>query len=459
MRVISLQAENFKRLQVVEIVPDGDVVTISGANGSGKSSLLDSIATALGGAEETPAMPIRRGEESARIRLDLGDVVVTRRFRAGRDPQLVVESADGARYPSPQRMLDELVGRIAFDPLAFARARPKEQLETLRPLVKLTVDLDALERASTADYEARRDVNREVARLRAQADGIVVGDEPLPTPEEMESLDALARELAEAGERNAAREREAAERARMARDLEAHRDAHRHGQRQVEGVEAQIAKLQAEIESRRGEIEAIRGEMARRREAGEALADAVHKLEADRPLGDPIDTAALAARVAEVRRANEAVETERRRRASRAAIEEEHAAKKARAASLTDAIQRRTDEKRAALAAASYPVPGLALGDVGVLLDGVPFEQASQAQKVRVSCALAMAANPKLRVLLVRDGSLLDDAGLAALAEATAAGGYQLWIERTDTSGRVGIVMEDGRVRGAEPERVEGFAE
>ena len=49
MRIIRLQAENIKRLQAVEIEPHGDVVKITGKNGAGKSSVLDSIWMALAG--------------------------------------------------------------------------------------------------------------------------------------------------------------------------------------------------------------------------------------------------------------------------------------------------------------------------------------------------------------------------------------------------------------------------
>lgn len=58
-----------------------------------------------------------------------------------------------------------------------------------------------------------------------------------------------------------------------------------------------------------------------------------------------------------------------------------------------------------------------------------------------------MAANPKLRVLRVRDGSLLDDAGLQALAGMADQFDCQIWIERVDTSGTVGFVLEDGHLR------------
>jgi hypothetical protein len=39
------------------------------------------------------------------------------------------------------------------------------------------------------------------------------------------------------------------------------------------------------------------------------------------------------------------------------------------------------------------------------------------------------------------------------LAKMAAAEDYQIWIERVDTSGKVGVVMEDGAVKDAVKEK------
>jgi recombinational DNA repair ATPase RecF len=70
MKIIQLHAENFKRLGIVEITPEGNVVTIGGNNGEGKSSVLDAIFVALKGRAVAPPKPIRKGEEKCTIRLD-----------------------------------------------------------------------------------------------------------------------------------------------------------------------------------------------------------------------------------------------------------------------------------------------------------------------------------------------------------------------------------------------------
>ena len=72
-------------------------------------------------------------------------------------------------------------------------------------------------------------------------------------------------------------------------------------------------------------------------------------------------------------------------------------------------------EKAKTIAAADMPVTGLGFGDGCVTFDGLPLEQASDAQP-EISMAIAAAMNPKLRVLRIRDGSLLDDDALARVA-------------------------------------------
>jgi len=139
-----------------------------------------------------------------------------------------------------------------------------------------------------------------------------------------------------------------------------------------------------------------------------------------------------------------------------------------RSKSYTDRMAERATLRAKALADAVMPVPGLALArlcdvvpneeaeDLIVTFEGEPFSQASGAQQLRVSMRLAMAANPKLRIMLIKEGSLLDANGLALVRELAVEGDYQVWLETVGEGDGSGIIMEQGRVRGAEePERIE----
>ncbi len=101
--------------------------------------------------------------------------------------------------------------------------------------------------------------------------------------------------------------------------------------------------------------------------------------------------------------------------------------------------------KSAAISTAKFPVPGLSFGDDGVLFNGIPFNQASSAEQLRVSFAIAASMKPKLPVILIKDGSLLDDHSMDLLRELAREYDAQCWIERVGADD-VGIVLEEGEV-------------
>ena len=178
LTIVKLVAENFKRLEAIEITPDGHVIDIVGKNNQGKSSVLDAIYAAAGGSRAHPIKPIRDGEKSAFIDLDLGRISINRTFR--RMPvtgvvttALTVKGERGSKFPSPQRMLDELVGSLSFNPLAFSRMAPKDQYEEIKKLCGLNFDHKIV--ANDEDYAERTVQNRMAKQARVRADAIVVG--------------------------------------------------------------------------------------------------------------------------------------------------------------------------------------------------------------------------------------------------------------------------------------------
>jgi hypothetical protein len=84
-------------------------------------------------------------------------------------------------------------------------------------------------------------------------------------------------------------------------------------------------------------------------------------------------------------------------------------------------------------------------------LNGHPFVQASDAEQLRASIAIAISMNPQIRVIRVRDGSLLDEDSIKLVAELAEANDCQVWLERVDSSGKIGFVLEDGHVKEAAP--------
>ena len=79
VKIASVEAENVKRVKAVYLEPKPEGLTvIGGRNGQGKTSVLDAIAWALGGAKMRPTNARREGAASdpaLRVVLDNGIVV------------------------------------------------------------------------------------------------------------------------------------------------------------------------------------------------------------------------------------------------------------------------------------------------------------------------------------------------------------------------------------------------
>jgi len=427
LKIHKLIAENVKKLRAVSITPDGNVVQITGENGSGKTSTLNSIWWALAGAGNVQSAPIRKGEERATIKLDLGELIVTRTFDRGDDGEFTtkvqVTDPDGAKFGKPQDILSRLTGPggLAFDPLAFARAKPREQFETLRRFVP-GLDFEKIDGLNRADFDKRTTVKRDATQKRAQAAAIEI---PEATPIERIDEAAIVEEIAEVGNHNGDIEARKVRREQAAGNVAAAR-------RSAEETRARAETLrrQAEEEDKHAAI------------LDEQADDLQKKLDAAPPLPEPKDAAAIRAKLEEAKRTNAAIDQAQRRRI----LLDEATVLDQQVEALTASIDTRNEDKRKAIAAAEMPVAGLGFGEDHITFNGVPFNQASDAEQLRASIAIAMAGNPRLKVILVRDGSLLDKKSLALLAEMADAHDCQVWLEAVDDSGEVGIVMEDGAV-------------
>ena len=179
-KVIQLKAENFKRLKAIDITPDENMVEITGKNAQGKTSLLDSIAYAVGGGTYTPEEPIRKGEKKSQVYLNLGDLKITK-VSTPAGERLEVTNAEGLLYKTPQAILDKIKGKYTFDPLEFAKS--KNQKETLLSLVNLEIDLNAMAKRKQETYDERTIKNRELRQLEAEIKVLPLPEETLPEQE------------------------------------------------------------------------------------------------------------------------------------------------------------------------------------------------------------------------------------------------------------------------------------
>lgn len=380
------------------------------------SSVLDSIAMALGGEKMLPAKPIREGEDKARVVLDLDGMVVTRTFTE-KGSYLKVENADGATVKSPQAMLDQLVGRLSFDPLEFSRMDKRRQLETLKALVGL--DFAAQDAEKKEAYDRRTEMNREVKALQARIQAMPRHDD---APAEEVSIAMLMESL-----RAAQAVQEA--NAEIVRDHdEARRDHIRLCAQLAERIE-EMRRIQAAVKALEKEIE--RSEAA-----------VMHAAAQVTTIVEP-DMAGLRDQLAGAEDVNRKVRENRSRSEALAGLRKVQKD----ADRFSEQIVEMDRQKAAALAAAKFPVEGLAFDEQGVTYRGLPFDQASSAEQLRVSVGMGFALHRDLKVTLIRDGSLLDEGNLKLIADMATAAGAQVWLERVGEGAECAVIIEDGAVK------------
>jgi energy-coupling factor transporter ATP-binding protein EcfA2 len=424
MRIIRLEAQNIMRLEAVDVTPSEFVVKVSGENESGKSSLLNAIFFALAGKSNHPGRPVRDGAETASIRLTLGEHeperIVTVRFNPS-GPSLSVESMEGAVFKRPQQLLDSLVGGLTFDPLAFSILPKKEQLEALRKVVTVDVDLDAIDRQRAETYTRRTDINREVTRLHGLSTTLQAHIDP---EMDVEPLDvaALVAELGEVGARNT-------EMAQRRAGMKAIQRKQESLAVTIEDIKTRIAALQQSLEKAEAELAAVNEEYV-----------------AFPPIGPDIDGSDIQARITAAMEENARRDVQARRRAEYGKVVDELTAAKVHSDVATEDIALLDSAKRVAIEAAKMPVDGLSFGDGEITYNGLPFDQASTAVQIKVAVGIGMAVNPKLRILCIREGSLLDDKSMAVIAKMAEDNDMQVWIECVSSHATTGIHMVEGSV-------------
>jgi hypothetical protein len=161
------------------------------------------------------------------------------------------------------------------------------------------------------------------------------------------------------------------------------------------------------------------------------------------PLPEPKNAGDLADAITNAKRINSAID----QRNFRATFEREIEQKEKKIGELSAALKKREAEKTEAISSAKYPVEGLAFGNEEIIYEGIPFNQVSNADQIRAAIAIGMAANPQLRVMRIKDGSLLDDTSMDIIKRMAQEQDYQAFVEVVDTSGKVGIYLEDGEVK------------
>ena len=419
-RLIGMEISNFLKVTLLTLKFDEkeNLVIIAGNNGEGKTSALNAVESALAGGHAIPAEPLTKGKAKGYTILETTDYVIKRSYtKTG--TSLVVEAKEGGKIASPQKLLNSLVGSISFDPLAFSNMKAKEQLATLQELLGL--DFSELDEKRATAYEERRYFNRELKSEESRLDGI----ESFPdVPKEIQSANSILKKLDEArlfGEALTLKYQE----------LQACED-------DISGTKQEIQDRKDEILVNQKRIDELKQYGKRIVKNQKTLVDQAKQMESEKP-----DARAMQSELDNIEETNEKVRSNIRRSEIRENID---TAQKLvnRKQNIIDTLD---EEKQKQLSEAKMPVKGLSFDETGVRFNDIPFQNCSQAEKLRVSTAMGMAENPKLALMLIRDGSLLDDKSMKLMYDLAQEYDCQILLEYAGTHKDAKVVLENGEAK------------
>lgn len=412
-RIRRLFVENVKRIKVVDVVPKTDVVEITGQNAQGKSSVLDSIIYVLGGKEEIPVKPIREGEQTAKIVLETEDFTATRTF-TDKGTYLKVAANTGK---SPQAYLDSKINKISFDPVEFSRKDDKEKEELLRKITGL--DTKALETEKARLYELRKTVGREVERLKVFKNEL--GEPRYGLPDEEISSSELLTKIDNINNDNIRRNQ-------LLNKVEMYRKDSDMLSRQIKSKEDEIKLLQTQIDNLRKSQFSLHNTIDElQSEAGKIIVE---------------DTTALRGELMTIEETNKLI----RKNQQIATVRNQYDDKAAEYNDYTQEIHDIDASIQELIHSTEFPIEGLSVDENGIVFNGQPISQASQAEQIKIGLAIAESLNPELQIVLIKDGSLLDKTSMKIIRDFAKQKDCQIWVERVEPDSEDAIIIEDGGI-------------
>jgi energy-coupling factor transporter ATP-binding protein EcfA2 len=384
----------------------GRFVTISGPNGSGKTSILEAIKAVVAGGND--ATLLRHGEEAGEIVLVLDDQTTIRR-RLGKTQSVTVEK-DGVRYAKPQETINTLRDMVSVNPVAFLEETdPKKRVdmllaalpakadpERIRSLVgqaDFAIDGESAIEQITAAYKTifseRRATN---VAIREKEGSINQLAQTLPAEAEAAAgqseadLEAQLKEIDDAQE---------AEMQRIDDKLGTLKATH---DTEVEAMRQQIAELQAKI----AEKAASFAETQRRADGQRSISSGRWR-ESRQPFVDALNLA---------RTNRDALMRAETTKANMRTLRVEADRLQGDSERMTKTLEGLQAYKAELLAA--IPIPGLQIEDGQLLREGLPFERLNEAQRVEIAFEVAAMRAGRLRIVCVDGIERMDDAHLAA---------------------------------------------
>lgn len=401
VKINSLEIENVKRIKAVQLKPTANGLTvIGGKNNQGKTSVLDSIAWALGGDKFKPSQPTRDGSvipPHLKVTLDNGLIVE----RSGKNSSLKVIDPNGNK--GGQQLLNEFVEQLAINLPKFMEQTSKEKAQTLLKIIGVGDMLYTLETEEQTLYNQRHSIG-------------VIADQKEKFAKEMQEYKGVPSEPVTATDLIKKQQDI------LARNGENQRKREQRDQYEKELVEAQTAFKNAQARLKQAEQNAMVA-----RKSAENLVDE--------------STSELEASIADIENINVKI----RANLDKQRAEDEAKGYREQYDELTAKINETRQAKTDLLKNANLPLEGLSIEDGELTYQGQKWDNMSGSQQLIVSTAIVRKLNPNCGFVLLDKLEQLDTDTLKSFGEWLEEQGLQAIATRVSTGDECSIIIEDGK--------------
>lgn len=400
IKINKLEIENVKRVKAVTLEPTQNGLTvIGGRNGQGKTSILDSIAWALGGNKYKPSKAQREGSVlPPNLHLTLSNGLEIRRDGKNSDLKVIDPSGNKAG----QQLLNGFVEEFSINLPKFMEASGADKAKTLLQIIGVGEQLATMEQQEAEKYNQRKTIGQIAdQKKKFAAEMTYYSDAPKDLVSVSELITQQQSILATNGENGRLR-------------------AQRDGLVTIkDNLDAEIDKLIAE----RADIEA-------------------KLVIAEKSALDLIDesTEQLEQNIAQVEQINLKV---------RANLDKDKASEDAKAyedqyLGLTAEIKSIREEKTKLLDNADLPLPGLSVAEGELIYNGQKWDNMSGAEQLKVSTAIVRKLNPECGFILIDKLEQMDLDTMNEFGKWLEQEGLQAIATRVSTGDECSIIITDG---------------
>ena len=414
VKINSLEFENVKRVKAVRIEPTANGLTvIGGRNGQGKTSVLDSIAWALGGEKYRPSQAQREGSAlPPALHIELSNGLIVE--RKGKNSALKVTDPKGQK--GGQQLLNEFVEQFALDLPRFMSANNADKAKILLRIIGIEAKLAELDSEEQKLYNERHSIGVIGDRKRKYADEMIsyegVPDEPVSASELIAQQQEI---LARNGENQRKRQRLNEITYEKQRIFD-----------EIQRLEAQAQELAKRIEERKAAYEQVAHDEEIARTDTLALQDQ--------------STAELEENIRSIDEINRKI----RANLDKEKAEEEAAQYADQYGVLTDKIEAIRRDRKKLLDSADLPLEGLSVADGELLYNGHKWDCMSGSDQLRVSTAIIRRLNPECGFVLLDKLEQMDTETLREFGEWLESEGLQAIATRVSTGDECSVIIEDG---------------